>query len=881
MKTLRTLIFTLLLIAAYSTSNATHIVGGNINYRYLGNDKYELTLTMFRDCVNGQIGFDTPASFGVFDVNNLLLQDRRVFPQSIVKIPPSLEDSCYKPPVNVCYERAIYVDTVTLPLITGGYQIVYQRCCRNGTINNIVFPLKTGATYLATIPTDVLISNLNNSNPVFKAWPQLFLCADKPLVFDHSAIDYDGDSLAYQLYTPFTGTNQTIPQPQPPNNPPYTNIMWVAGYSTNDMMGGVPMQIHPTTGLLTATPHIQGQFVVGIKCMEYRNGVLISETLRDFQFNVVVCQKYTTASTFVPVLLCTNQTPIAINFTNNSTGANGYKWDFGITTQLNDTSLQTTPNFTYNDTGYYDIRLIAYGIKKGCNDTVTKRLHLAIKPQAMSTYTRVACSDSVTFKAQAINGVYPVKYQWYYNDGTAIGNDSNNVHYYNNPTTYAPKVIVTNANGCKDTITHNVVIPQQPRLNATSAEYCKNESAIISVKNCTNPVWTPNVAISNVTSLSPIVHPLQTTTYYVSGYTTSSAGELCLQKDSSIVTVNNLPKAAITTDKDNCSSYVIIGNASTTPNTAITNTTVNWGDGTAINLNYNHTYTQVGYFTITLIVTDNKGCKDTAYEKARNFNMPRGKKQVLINCDGKPVQLQAQASQYYNWNPVNDLNSINIQNPITTTDSTKTYYCTLTNFVTANDTCITLDTLLVKVSQTQALAQLTLNVANDTIVLTESTNLLFTGNSSALLGVLINDNTVHSLPSIYEIKPTKNTTYYASVKDSLGCVFNYGDSLRIVVLSNLCAEPYVLIPTGFTPNNDGVNDEFKLSGLTLNPLNECYIVVYNRWGQKVFETNNVTKGWDGTFNGLLQDAGAYAYVVKITCRGGMSLEEKGNVTLIR
>lgn len=860
-------------------SYATHIVGGNMNYRYLGNNKYELTLTMFRDCYNGVPPFDAPASIGIFDVNNNLLQDIRTSPRSVINIPPSLDDSCYKPPVNVCYERAIYIDTVTLPLRVGGYKVVYQRCCRNVTIQNIISPNAAGASYTATIPTDSLITNINNSNPVFKAWPQLFLCANKPLVFDHSAIDYDGDSLAYDLYLPLDGASQAVPMPQPPNNPPYVNVIWQFPYSTNDMMGGVPMKINASTGLLTATPNTQGQFVVGIKCEEYRNGVLISETLRDFQFNVVVCQKFTTAATIVPLFVCTNQTPVTVGFANNSTGANAYSWNFGNASTVDDTSHLTTPNYSYTDTGYFDVSLIAYGIKKGCNDTIVKKIHIAIKPQAQANFTRVTCQDTVKLTALALNAVYPVHYSWTLGDGTT-STDSVLQHTYS-PNNYTAQLITTTANGCTDTIIQQITIPAKTPLNTIDVELCKYNTTMLNVVNCTNPQWSPNISINNTTIANPTIAGNTTMYYYIDANTISSNGEVCPQHDSVKVTVNQLPTAVINFDKGNCTSTIMVVNASTTPNQTIISSTINWGDGSIQNGTYTHTYTQVGNYNVTLIVTDNKGCTDTISTTVNNFNLPKGKKQTIIECEAIPIKITAQYAQYYNWTPTQLLDSTQVQSPVTRTDSSITYYCTLTTIVTSADTCVTQDTVVIKVSHTKTAVQLNLIAVIDTIVVGETTTLNFASINTGLQSILINDNSTHAVPSSYLVTPTQSTTYYATIKDSLGCVFNLNDSVRIVVLNNECKEPYVLIPTGFTPNNDGVNDEFILKGLALNSNDECTIVVYNRWGQKVFETNTIKKGWDGTYNGLLQDAGAYAYIVKLTCRGGQKLEQQGNVTLIR
>lgn len=130
-----------------------------------------------------------------------------------------------------------------------------------------------------------------NSNATFDLFPPLFLCVNEPFSFDHSATDLDGDSLAYCLYNPYNGDNGAgaLDPTFAGNIASFTPINWIGGFSTNNPLGGTPINLDPTTGLLTGTPTLIGQFVVGVKVKEYRNGVQISETLRDFQFNILNC----------------------------------------------------------------------------------------------------------------------------------------------------------------------------------------------------------------------------------------------------------------------------------------------------------------------------------------------------------------------------------------------------------------------------------------------------------------------------------------------------------------------------------------------------------------------------------------------------------------
>lgn len=88
----------------------------------------------------------------------------------------------------------------------------------------------------------------------------------------------------------------------------------------------------------------------------------------------------------------------------------------------------------------------------------------------------------------------------------------------------------------------------------------------------------------------------------------------------------------------------------------------------------------------------------------------------------------------------------------------------------------------------------------------------------------------------------------------------------------------IFIPNAFSPNGDGNNDILKLYGAKIQNI-EFY--VYNRWGQRVFESKELNKTWDGTFNGELLNAGVYPYLLKVVFENGDNLEKRGNITLVR
>ena len=156
----------------------------------LGGNQYRVTLTVYRDCYNGQAGFDNPAAIGIFDSNGDLVASLDATITNSGAVANTINSPCLVPPTNVCYEYAVYQFSTLLPPISGGYTIAYQRCCRNSTILNLANVQSTGATYFATVPDTLVVQD--NSSPYFNLLPPTFICSGVPFTFDHSATDPDG-----------------------------------------------------------------------------------------------------------------------------------------------------------------------------------------------------------------------------------------------------------------------------------------------------------------------------------------------------------------------------------------------------------------------------------------------------------------------------------------------------------------------------------------------------------------------------------------------------------------------------------------------------------------------------------------------------------------
>lgn len=124
--------------------------------------------------------------------------------------------------------------------------------------------------------------------------------------------------------------------------------------------------------------------------------------------------------------------------------------------------------------------------------------------------------------------------------------------------------------------------------------------------------------------------------------------------------------------------------------------------------------------------------------------------------------------------------------------------------------------------------------------------------------------------------PMHAITYTIMVTDTFNCSKTATVYIDVTELS--CNDTFVYIPNSFSPNADGHNDVLFVRSAILE---EFYFVVYNQWGQKVFETRDLQTGWDGTFKGRQCPNGVYDYYFQGTCLDAETYEKKGNVMLVR
>ncbi len=619
MTLLRRMCAVLLLCFLFTTgAKATHIVGGEIYYDCLGGNLYRITLKVYRDCINGVAPYDNPASVGVFDANgNLLDTLSMIFPGSTL-VPPTINTPCYSPPTGVCVEEAIYQEIKLLPAIpAGGLYLAYQRCCRNNSILNLVNPGGVGSTYLIVIPHPS--QAVCNNSPRYNNFPPIYICQGAPLVFDHSATEPDGDSLVYELCDPFDGASAAAPQPVPPAGPPYAFVPFNPPYSgTYPMSSNPAMFIDPQTGLLTGTPNLSGQWVVGVCCSEYRNGVLISVNKRDFQFNVVPCPLLTISSIPTQTVFCAGNT---VQFLNNSFNATTYHWDFGELNLLSDTSNLFSPTYTYSDTGTYTVTLYC-NPGTACADTSTTTFQ--IYPSIIPNFTAPAgqCFIGNNFNFQAggqFTGTGTVIWNFGANATPSTSNvqDPQNITY-NAPGNYLVTITVVE-NGCTGTFTDTVIVYPTPTANFAALPLYGCVPYTVQFQDSSiagtqiSYLWDFGDGFTSILP-DPIHTYTDTGSYDVTLIITTSNGCIGIDTFSVLGMVNVFPSPTAGFDVTAHSVSIFapfIGTIDQSQNAD--SCVMDFGDSyITSDCNATHTYWNYGSFLITQIVYNQFGCSDTA-----------------------------------------------------------------------------------------------------------------------------------------------------------------------------------------------------------------------------------------------------------------------------
>lgn len=492
---MRYLLLLILILTLSLRGNATHIVGGSFTYEHLGGSSYNVKLKLYRDCAPGTFAYPNDVTVQVRDGLGNTVGLNFVMPRlGIIELDPPL-DTCAVDP-GICVEEAVFSSIVSLPPSATGYHLYWGVCCRNGSILNIDNPLGATELFHTYIPNNG--QWLTNSSPSWVNFPPVFVCQGQDVDFDHSATDSDGDSLVYSLYTPYQNNVLGYSGANPPDNITFSQVVWEMGYGVGNMLNqsGTPLVIDPQTGLLSGIPEDIGQFVVGVKCEEWRDGVKIGVIVRDFQFNVVNCPPPQTAG-IGPITACDGNQVTMIN--NSAAGAEDFFWDFGDGSAG---SFDNEPTHTFPGIGDYLITLIA---QEGttCADTATYMLSVGGVTASLDELDSTCINSSVNFEDNSTSTVNHTinSWQWDFGDGSSGSTVPNPSHSFSDFGDLTVTLIVGTDGGCYDTITEPIFVQGLPNANVgPDTTACFNNPNINLngiVTNANGGVWVGNGGVFN------------------------------------------------------------------------------------------------------------------------------------------------------------------------------------------------------------------------------------------------------------------------------------------------------------------------------------------------------------------------------------------------
>lgn len=559
----------------------------------------------------------------------------------------------------------------------------------------------------------------------------------------------------------------------------------------------------------------------------------------------------------------------SVQFVNNIIGiADSLHWFFGDGTEL--VSTQDTIFHEYTDRGMYNVQLVSY--KTGCYDTIIMNKAVSVQKVDADFWL----NDSIICRGDEVqflhtNTIDAEWGRWYFD---AI----NSTEYVANDTMFKPytkvgsvvaKLVLESSNGCVDT--DSVIIQvngAEGDFHVNPAMVCKGDDVGFYIDYLTNVVdFTWFFGDGDIGKIDQPMHtyetvgqvPVQLELLDPTGcknYVSKMVNIIDVRAD---FTISNQPVCMFESiDFVNTSQQAIswtwnMGNAE------------EYEDENALHYAYN----QSGTFPVSLHVEGDMGCTDVITKDVTILPAPTVSIVTQDSiCVGQDLQLVAEHSSITNliWRA----NTYPIAYDIDTLAEKPTIDVEYTVWVKNSDGCTNQASYSVYVHQ---IPQYEVGPL-DTLI---------------AIGDTVLPNIIAPAQTIFMWQPQSSDISCTDCKTPK--LFPFEDKLYTLTLSDWCFQknyelhirviPTVLmdVPTAFTPNNDGSNDELFVRGWGIKDFVE--FKVYNRWGQLLYVSDDMNKGWDGTYKGMAQPMETYTYTAKGISFLGEEISIKGYVTLIR
>jgi gliding motility-associated-like protein len=869
-------------------SFATHIAGGELFYERIGagtapnTDKYRITMRLFRQCsstggTGASLTIEAP-NVGIYNAITRAFSTSVTLASQFVGNPPTIQNNPAANPCLTgsdriaCYEVGTWRGEIDLPRAADGYILIWTRYTRRADQNSLV-DLNSGASFVTNIPGTTLLPTGFNSSAQFVTRDTSIVCKGANFSLNFSAVDPDGDSISYKFANPYDGVNgtQTNPDPfQAGGFPPTLNlntIPYKPPYTTSTPLGS-GVTLNNNTGVISGiAPTTTGYYVLVIVAEEWRDGIKINEHRKDFTVKIGDCS--VSGATLADTVFCSSFTNTFQNLS-GSAGITGYFWNFGDPgSGANNTSTLPTPPHTFSDTGKFQVKLIVTNTG-GCKDSAIAIV--SIYPTFKVGFIPTGnCIQSPFHFQDTSKSTYGTANSWKWDFGeTTTNNDTSTLQHpsylYLTPGTKTVTLIATCTKGCLDTITQQVTVRANPLLDLPFHDtlICSIDNLPLLANGSGNFSWISQPTDPTLTSpnaQNPQVSPDDTTVYIV---TLNDNG--CIKKDTITVNVLTYITVDLGIDTGMCHTDTIIMKTKSdalsylwSPAAGLSSTTIK----------YPKVFPGI---TTTYYVKANLGlcpAYDTITIQVAPYPQADAGNGSTI-CYGEKVQLNASyVGTGFSWSPTNTLQNPNSLSPFAGPMQTTSYI--FTAFSTGICPKPKSDTALVIVRpQVKAFA------GNDTSVIAlQPLQLSATGGLHYSWSPVIGLNNNAIADPIAILSPNIDSIVYrVRVSDSAGCYAD--DDIKVIVFKT---GPEIFIPSAFTPNHDGKNEIARPVLVGMQTLN--YFRVYNRWGQMVYSTSEIGKGWDGRFGGKDQPSGTYVYAAQAVDYTGKVAFRKGTIVLIR
>ncbi len=569
-------------------------------------------------------------------------------------------------------------------------------------------------------------------------------------------------------------------------------------------------------------------------------------------------------------------------FTNTSTITTGTitqnDWDFD---DAIGTSALLNPTYIYGSSGTFNVELIVTS-DSGCTHSVIVPVTVYPKPTANFDTTDVCLNIAAQFTDQSLgNGGILNGWTWdFENDGTTDNLTQNPTHFYPAAGTYTIELITSTTDGCKDTINKTVTIHPMPVADFTYVDACFNQDIVFTntstVTSGTVDVWDWQFGDTQTSALEDPLHNYASEGVYnvqLIVATNNNCGDTIIKNGIEVwplPDVNFGPTSVCLNNATQFTDSSSVSNLYTTNN----NVAYSWdfadGIGTSNAQHPIYMYTTDGIFMATLTVTTDHNCVNDTTIPVTVHPLPvvdfapdiqNGCTPVCVtftdNTQIQPADGSTITQWDWDWNADGITDNIN-QNPsycFTNPSHSSVRDFDIRLITTSNFGCK--DTLI----KADYIHSYPIPLAsfmywpNDEASIVDN-EITFTDQS--IIGSIWNwdlgDGTLTNVQ--HPVHEYTDTGFYL-VTLAMENVYGCRDTTQKYV--NIKPIYAIYIPNSFTPNSDNTNDYFYVNGYGIK---ELQMMIFDRWGMKLYDDIGVDQSWDGVYKGNLVPTDVYVYKVR-------------------